>query len=95
MEMNTASSLGSGTLPGNTITNVKEDLKGITTRIGTSYPGPTIPNTSSVIVECETEATKDMNNLSLPDLSPMCITLELADRSISRPVGVAEDVGKR
>nr|GFB47381.1 reverse transcriptase domain-containing protein [Tanacetum cinerariifolium] len=30
--------------------------------------------------------------LSLPDLSPMCMTLELTDRSISRPVGVAEDV---
>nr|GFB44141.1 reverse transcriptase domain-containing protein [Tanacetum cinerariifolium] len=32
------------------------------------------------------------NNLSLPDLSPTCMTLELADRSISHPVGVAEDV---
>nr|GEX78416.1 reverse transcriptase domain-containing protein [Tanacetum cinerariifolium] len=30
--------------------------------------------------------------LSLPDLTPTCMTLELADRSISRPVGVAEDV---
>nr|GEZ39487.1 reverse transcriptase domain-containing protein [Tanacetum cinerariifolium] len=30
--------------------------------------------------------------LSLPELSPTCMTLELADRSISRPVGVAEDV---
>nr|GFB75857.1 reverse transcriptase domain-containing protein [Tanacetum cinerariifolium] len=30
--------------------------------------------------------------LSLPDLTPMCMNLELADRSISRPVGVAEDV---
>nr|GFB31433.1 reverse transcriptase domain-containing protein [Tanacetum cinerariifolium] len=30
--------------------------------------------------------------LSLPDLTPMCMTLELADHSISRPVGVAEDV---
>nr|GEU78769.1 reverse transcriptase domain-containing protein [Tanacetum cinerariifolium] len=30
--------------------------------------------------------------LSLPDLTPTCITLELADHSISRPVGVAEDV---
>nr|GFA20980.1 reverse transcriptase domain-containing protein [Tanacetum cinerariifolium] len=29
--------------------------------------------------------------LSLPDLTPTCMTLELADRSISRPVGVAED----
>nr|GEV70089.1 DNA-directed DNA polymerase [Tanacetum cinerariifolium] len=30
--------------------------------------------------------------LSLPDLTPTCMTLELADRSISRPLGVAEDV---
>nr|GEV26104.1 reverse transcriptase domain-containing protein [Tanacetum cinerariifolium] len=30
--------------------------------------------------------------LSLPDLTPMCMTLELADRLISRPIGVAEDV---
>nr|GEZ80802.1 reverse transcriptase domain-containing protein [Tanacetum cinerariifolium] len=30
--------------------------------------------------------------LSLPDLTPMCMTLELADRLIFRPVGVAEDV---
>nr|GEU47462.1 hypothetical protein [Tanacetum cinerariifolium] len=32
------------------------------------------------------------NKLSLPDLTPTCMILELADRSISRPVGVAEDV---
>nr|GEZ86754.1 hypothetical protein [Tanacetum cinerariifolium] len=32
------------------------------------------------------------NKLSLPNLSPTYMTLELADRSISRPVGVAEDV---
>nr|GEU36668.1 reverse transcriptase domain-containing protein [Tanacetum cinerariifolium] len=30
--------------------------------------------------------------LSLLDLTPMCMTLELADRLISRPVGVTEDV---
>nr|GEV69121.1 reverse transcriptase domain-containing protein [Tanacetum cinerariifolium]GEX12824.1 reverse transcriptase domain-containing protein [Tanacetum cinerariifolium] len=30
--------------------------------------------------------------LYLHDLTPTCMTLELADRSISRPVGVAEDV---
>nr|GEX82209.1 reverse transcriptase domain-containing protein [Tanacetum cinerariifolium] len=29
---------------------------------------------------------------SLSDLTPTCMTLELVDRSISRPVGVAEDV---
>nr|GEZ14646.1 reverse transcriptase domain-containing protein [Tanacetum cinerariifolium] len=168
MKMNTASSFGSGTLSGNTITNLKEDLKGITTRSGTACPGPTIPTTSSPpVAERETEATKDTfgpsieslftnkdkllelprtslnehysavllkkfpkklgdpgkflipcdfpgmaeclaqadlgasinlmplymwNKLSLPDLSPMCMTLQLADRSISHPVGVAEDV---
>nr|GEX72715.1 reverse transcriptase domain-containing protein [Tanacetum cinerariifolium] len=30
--------------------------------------------------------------LSLPDLTPMCMTLELADRLISRPVRVVDDV---
>nr|GFA93324.1 reverse transcriptase domain-containing protein [Tanacetum cinerariifolium] len=38
-----------GTLLGNTITNLKEDLKGITTRSGVAYPGPTIPNPSKVV----------------------------------------------
>nr|GEV87710.1 reverse transcriptase domain-containing protein [Tanacetum cinerariifolium] len=120
---------GSGTLPSNTITNPKEDLKGITTRSGTSYTGPTIPTTSSPpkVAEQETDVTKDTvppsNNRSTKDvqplvvqvktpipnskpivapvlepvvapvkLSPMCMTLELADRSISHPIGVAEDV---
>nr|GEY89430.1 reverse transcriptase domain-containing protein [Tanacetum cinerariifolium] len=32
------------------------------------------------------------NKLSLPQLTPTLMTLELADRSISRPIGVAEDV---
>nr|GEX75964.1 reverse transcriptase domain-containing protein [Tanacetum cinerariifolium] len=32
------------------------------------------------------------NKLSLLDLPPTCMTLELADRSISHPFGVAEDV---
>nr|GEX87113.1 DNA-directed DNA polymerase [Tanacetum cinerariifolium] len=32
------------------------------------------------------------NKLSLPDLTPTCMTLELADRLISRPVRVVEDV---
>nr|GEW78201.1 reverse transcriptase domain-containing protein [Tanacetum cinerariifolium] len=134
MKMNTASSSSSRTLQCNTITNPKEDLKGITTRCGTAYQGPTIPTTTSspLVVEHKTEAVKDMvhptnnestkyvqpqvvptksqilnsepvispiielvaspNKLSLPDLSPTCMTLELANRSISHPVGVVEDV---
>nr|GEY83970.1 hypothetical protein [Tanacetum cinerariifolium] len=43
---NTASSSGSGTLPGNTITNPKEELKGLTTRSGVTYQGPKTPSPS-------------------------------------------------
>nr|GFD14993.1 reverse transcriptase domain-containing protein [Tanacetum cinerariifolium] len=74
MKMNTASSLGLGTLPSNTITNRKEDLKGITTRSGTAYQGPTIPTTYfslPKVVEHDTKVTKDMvhptNNRSTKD----------------------------
>nr|GFD60154.1 reverse transcriptase domain-containing protein [Tanacetum cinerariifolium] len=52
---------GSKTLPSNTITNPKEDLKGINTRSGNAYKGPTIPTTSILpkVVERETKVTKD------------------------------------
>nr|GEX36067.1 reverse transcriptase domain-containing protein [Tanacetum cinerariifolium] len=72
MKINTASSSGSRTLPGNIITNPKEDLKGITTRSGTAYHGPRIPTvSSSPVVERETEVTKDTvhktSNLRMQD----------------------------
>ncbi|GJY24027.1 reverse transcriptase domain-containing protein [Tanacetum coccineum] len=76
MNSNTASTSGSGTLPSNTITNPKVDLKGITTRSGVAYQGPTIPTTSSPpkVVERETEVTKDTvlptNNGSTKDVQP-------------------------
>nr|GEX13609.1 hypothetical protein [Tanacetum cinerariifolium] len=82
MKMNTASSLGSKTLPSNTITNPKEDLKGITTRSGITYKGPTIPTISSPpkVVERETEVTKDTvpptNNRSTKDVQPSVIQIE-------------------
>nr|GFA99755.1 hypothetical protein [Tanacetum cinerariifolium] len=47
--------LRSGTLPGNTITNPKEDLKGITTRSGVAYQGPKTPSPSKQ----GTKVTKD------------------------------------
>nr|GEV21682.1 reverse transcriptase domain-containing protein [Tanacetum cinerariifolium] len=50
---------GSRTLPSNTITNSKEDLKGITTQSGNAYQGTTILTTSSSspqVVERETES---------------------------------------
>ncbi|GJY47631.1 reverse transcriptase domain-containing protein [Tanacetum coccineum] len=74
---NAASTSGSGSLPSNTITNPKVDLKGITTRSGVAYQGPTIPTTSSSppkVVERETEVTKDTvpptNNGSTKDVQP-------------------------
>ncbi|GKA46394.1 reverse transcriptase domain-containing protein [Tanacetum coccineum] len=80
---NTASSSGSGTLPSNTITNPKEDLKGITTRSGVAYQGPTIPTTSSSppkVVERETEVTKDTvpptNNGSTEDVQPPVVQVQ-------------------
>ncbi|GKC80712.1 reverse transcriptase domain-containing protein [Tanacetum coccineum] len=70
MKMNTASTSGSGTLPSNTVTNPREDLKGITTRSGVAYQGPTIPTTSSSppkVLKHETEVTKDVGNYILVD----------------------------
>ncbi|GKG02738.1 hypothetical protein Tco_0310374, partial [Tanacetum coccineum] len=87
---NTASSSGTGTLPSNTVTNPKEDLKGITTRSGAAYKRPTIPTTSSPkVVECETEVTKDTmppaNNGSTKDVQPPVIPV-VHHEPISEPV---------
>nr|GEV25718.1 hypothetical protein [Tanacetum cinerariifolium] len=40
----------------------------------------------------QSNAISVWKRLYLPDLTPTCMTLELADHSISRPFGVAEDV---
>nr|GEX39632.1 reverse transcriptase domain-containing protein [Tanacetum cinerariifolium] len=69
----------SGTLSSNTIPNPKGKMKAITTRSGIAYEGPSIP-------------TPKKKKLSLPELTPTRMTLELEYRSITRPKGVAEDV---
>nr|GEW44217.1 reverse transcriptase domain-containing protein [Tanacetum cinerariifolium] len=67
MKMNTASSSGLGTLPSNTITNSKEDLKGITTQSGTAYQGPTIPTSlSSSFPVVELSASRPNQRPSIP-----------------------------
>nr|GEV23706.1 reverse transcriptase domain-containing protein [Tanacetum cinerariifolium] len=83
MKMNTALSSGSRTLPSNTITNPTEDLKGVTTRNGTAYQGPTIPTTSyslPKVVERKTEVTKNMvhptNNGSTKDVQTSVVQTE-------------------
>ncbi|GJR65688.1 reverse transcriptase domain-containing protein [Tanacetum coccineum] len=88
---NTASTSGSGTLPGNTITNPKEDLKGITTRSGVAYQGPAIPSTSSSppkVMNRDTEVTKDTmlptNNGSTEDVQPPVVQVQ-SQNPISEP----------
>nr|GFA19785.1 reverse transcriptase domain-containing protein [Tanacetum cinerariifolium] len=58
VEPNCVTCGGSRTLPSNTITNPKEELKGITTRSGVAYQGPTIP-TPPKVVKQGTEVTQD------------------------------------
>ncbi|GJY95569.1 reverse transcriptase domain-containing protein [Tanacetum coccineum] len=140
-QINTASSLGSGSHPSNTVANPRGDLKVITTRSGISYDGPPIqPPLSPLpkVVKREPEVTKDTvqpsteniqplvvqiqapidepvgmvecsaladlgasinlmplfvwKKLYIPELTSTRMTLELADRSITQPKGVAEDV---
>ncbi|GKG11468.1 hypothetical protein Tco_0342868, partial [Tanacetum coccineum] len=71
VNFNTASTSGSGTLPSNTITNPKVDLKGITTRSSVVYQGPMIPTTSSSppkVVERKTELAVTPVSAPMPNL---------------------------
>nr|GEY88226.1 reverse transcriptase domain-containing protein [Tanacetum cinerariifolium] len=73
--------------PSNTITNPKEDLKGITTRSGVAYPGPKTPSPSKQ----ETKVTKDQvqtpSSQSTAPVQPLVIQFESQD-PVSEPVVV-------
>nr|GEY33676.1 reverse transcriptase domain-containing protein [Tanacetum cinerariifolium] len=77
-----------GTLPGNTITNPKKDLKGITTQSGVSYQGPTIP-TPSKVAKQGTEVTKDQvktpSSQSTTPVQPLVVQSK-SKTSVSEPV---------
>nr|GEY67238.1 hypothetical protein [Tanacetum cinerariifolium] len=82
---NTASSSKSGTLPGNTITNPKEYLKGITTRSGVAYQVPKTPSPSKQ----ETKVTKDqVQNSSSQNTAPVqpSVIQSESQASVSEPV---------
>nr|GEZ11699.1 reverse transcriptase domain-containing protein [Tanacetum cinerariifolium] len=85
---NTASSSGSETLPSNTITNPKEDLKGITTRSGVAYQGTIIP-TPFKVVKQGTEVTKDQvqtpSSQSTEPVQPLVVQPK-TQTSVSEPV---------
>nr|GFB83081.1 reverse transcriptase domain-containing protein [Tanacetum cinerariifolium] len=89
---NTASTSNSGTLPSNTIANLKSDLKAITTRSGVSYDGPQIPPLHFFlppVVENEPEATKDTvnptNNGNTKDVQPQAVHPKPVTSLISKP----------
>ncbi|GJS50537.1 reverse transcriptase domain-containing protein [Tanacetum coccineum] len=77
---------GQGSLPSNTVTNPKEDLKGITTRSGTAYQGPT---SSPRVAKRKTEVTKDTifptNNGIIEDVQPPVVLIE-KQNPVSEPV---------
>nr|GFC35103.1 hypothetical protein [Tanacetum cinerariifolium] len=80
-----ASSSGSGTLPGNTITNPKEELKGITTQSGVAYQGPKTPSPSKQ----ETKVTKDpAQNPSSQNTAPVqpSVIQSESQASVSKPI---------
>nr|GEY02210.1 reverse transcriptase domain-containing protein [Tanacetum cinerariifolium] len=73
----------------NTNANPRGDVKAISTQIGVSYEGPSIPPTSSSLSK---EVEREPKKLSILDLTPTHMTIELATRSIAYPAGIAEDV---
>nr|GEY93753.1 reverse transcriptase domain-containing protein [Tanacetum cinerariifolium] len=71
LQMNTASTSGSGTLPGNTIANPKGELKAITTRSGLVTEGPTVPNPPKSVKLEEDECVEE--TYTDPDLAEYTI----------------------
>ncbi|GJW84492.1 reverse transcriptase domain-containing protein [Tanacetum coccineum] len=73
MNPNFASTSGSGSLPSNTVANLRGDTKAITTRSGVSYDGPQVsPSPSSLpkVVEHEPEVTKNTVHPSTENIQP-------------------------
>nr|GFA40438.1 hypothetical protein [Tanacetum cinerariifolium] len=82
---NTASTSGSGTLPGNTVTNPKKDLKGITTRSGVTYPGPKTPSQSKHGTKVTKDKVQTPSSQSTAPVQPSVIQSESQDL-VSEPV---------
>ncbi|GKC50284.1 hypothetical protein Tco_1073029 [Tanacetum coccineum] len=74
-QMNTASFLGSGSLPINIVANPRGDLKAITTRSGISYDGRPIPPLSKV-VEWEPKGSKDTVQPSTENIQPPVVQIQ-------------------
>nr|GFB12506.1 reverse transcriptase domain-containing protein [Tanacetum cinerariifolium] len=82
---NTVSSSGSGTLPGNTITNPKEELKGITTRSGVAYQGPKTHSLSKQGTNVTKDQVQTPSSQNTTPVQPSVIQSE-SQASVSEPV---------
>nr|GEX81268.1 reverse transcriptase domain-containing protein [Tanacetum cinerariifolium] len=96
LQMSTASTSSSGTLPSNTVANPKGDLKAITTRSGVSYDGPSTPPPA---VENDTEATKDTvnptNNENTEDVQPQAVQSKpVTSEPANTPVSASKPIPK-
>nr|GEZ81657.1 reverse transcriptase domain-containing protein [Tanacetum cinerariifolium] len=90
--MNTASSSGTGSLPSNTVPNPREDLKAITTRSGVTLVGPSaFPFPLSKPSPASTSFSTNSSS-KMPEVTKDTVQPKLADRSTTRPAGIAEDV---
>nr|GEV03560.1 hypothetical protein [Tanacetum cinerariifolium] len=73
------------TLPGNTITNPKEELKGITTRSGVSYQGPKTPSMSKQGTKVIKDQVQTPSSQNTAPVQPSVIQSESQDL-VSEPV---------
>nr|GEV01760.1 reverse transcriptase domain-containing protein [Tanacetum cinerariifolium] len=71
LQMNTASTSGSGSLPGNTVANPKGKLKASTTRSGVVTDGPTVPTPPKSATPKEDECVEE--TYTDPDLAEYTI----------------------
>nr|GEZ84497.1 reverse transcriptase domain-containing protein [Tanacetum cinerariifolium] len=74
-----------GTLPGNTVTNPKEDLKGITTRSGVAYQGPKAPSPSKQETKVTRDQVQNPSSQNTAPVQPLVIQPE-PQASVSEPV---------
>nr|GFB54509.1 hypothetical protein [Tanacetum cinerariifolium] len=82
---NTALSSGSRMLPGNTVTNLKEDLKGITTRNGVAYPEPKTHSQSKQGTNVTKDQVQTPSSQSTVPVQPLVIQSK-SQASVSKPI---------
>nr|GEV85608.1 DNA-directed DNA polymerase [Tanacetum cinerariifolium] len=80
----------SGTLPSNTVPNLKGEMKAVTTRSGLAYEGPSIPTNSPLekIVEQNTEETTNKEHFNCPgstaQVQPLVVLISILEPNVSR-----------